>query len=113
MRKKNGKRISHSPGMDVWRRMRKNPLGMAGIYTVGLAVLLALFAYLIMPDSTPMANEMSLPLSVKKPGFSIKMLWVRKNKQITETTFLSKLFSGEESEYEKIPLQSYSFQGAD
>lgn len=90
--------------------MKKNPLGMAGVYTVGLSVLIALLGYILMPDSTPMANEMSLPLSVKKPGFSVKMLWVRKNKEVQEIGFFSKIFFGEESKFEKIPIQKYYFK---
>ena len=113
MKRKKKKRIIHSPSRDLWRRMKKNPLGMAGIYTVSISVLIAILGYLIMPDSTPMANEMSLPLSVKKPGFSVKMLWIRKNKEVQEAGFFLKMFFGEESPFEKIPIQKYFFKGSD
>jgi len=103
----------NSPSRDVWRRMKKNPLAMAGISIVSLSVFISIFAYVVMPDSTPMANEMSLPLSIKKPGFHVEMIWLRKNKLIEKPSWISEFFFGEESKFEKIPIQKYAFNGAD
>jgi peptide/nickel transport system permease protein len=70
---------------------------------------MALFGYLIIPDHSPMANEMHLELSTKKPFAKAQFLAVRKNKIITPVSFWSRLANGQESEFQYIPIQSYRF----
>lgn len=102
---------THPPSHYIWRRLKKNRLAVIGIFTIAVSILIALFSYLIMPDSTPMANEMSLQISTKKPGFSVKTLLVRKNRESRETNFIKKIFFGEENDYALIPINNFHFEG--
>ncbi len=104
---------SHSPSYYVWKRFKKNKLALFGLIIILISMFISIFGYSIMPDSTPMANEMSLQLTTRKPGFKVKTLSVSKNKQPVTTNFFVKMFQGEESAYTEIPLVDYRFDGAE
>ena len=63
------KTLNQSPKALAWKRFRSNKLGMVSCGFVLLWALMALFAYLIIPDKTPNANRQILEISTKKPGF--------------------------------------------
>ncbi|MDZ7847996.1 MAG: hypothetical protein U5L96_15280 [Owenweeksia sp.] len=56
------------------KRLLKDPLGAGGIIVILLAFFVALFAYAVVPDPTPDANQMHLAIAGKKPGFAVGML---------------------------------------
>lgn len=103
--------ISRSPSYYVWKRFKRDKLALAGMVFIGFSMLVAILGYLITPDSTPDANEMSLPISIKKPGFKTQMLLVRKNEEKSETNIFKKMLFGEESKYTTIPIRSYRLEG--
>ncbi len=84
----------------------KNPLGAGGITVISLVFFIAVFAYLIIPDNTPYANEMHLPLAGEKPGFEIDMLLVPKE-TATGSHWLRSLWYGKNSPYYTIPVIDY------
>ncbi|HFB61982.1 MAG TPA: ABC transporter permease, partial [Bacteroidetes bacterium] len=49
-------------------------------------------------------------LATQKPGFSVKVLKVRKNSVITNPGFFHKMFYGRKDRYLYVPLSSYSFK---
>ena len=69
---------AQSPKALAWKRFRSNKLGMISCGFVLLWALMALFAYLIIPDKTPNANRQILEISTKKPGFEVDMLMIPK-----------------------------------
>ncbi len=107
------KYISHSPSFYVWKRFKKNKLALSGLVIILISLLISVLGYTIMPDSTPMANEMSLQLTTRKPGFKIKTLLVKKNKPAHSSNFFSKMFNGEENMYSEIPIADYRLDGSD
>ena len=76
----------------AWQRLKKNKLAVFGLFVIAVAVVVAILGSLIRPDSTPMANEMTLQLTTKKPGFEVKMLKVHKNGVKNEVSFFERLF---------------------
>ncbi|MFY8171388.1 MAG: ABC transporter permease [Sphingobacteriaceae bacterium] len=96
-----------TPSARILAKLLRNKLALAGFFFIALTFLMALFGYLIIPDHSPMANEMHLELSTKKPFAKSQFLAMRKNKIITPTTFWSRLANGQESEFQYIPIQSY------
>ncbi len=52
-----------------------------------LAVLLAAFAYVFIPDKSPDANRQLLEISTRKPGFKVQMLRVPKENPPPKTNF--------------------------
>ncbi len=98
-----------TPSARILAKLLKNKLALAGFFFIVLTFLMALFGYLIIPDHSPMANEMHLELSTKKPFEKVQFLALRKNKIITPVSFWSRLANGQESEFQYIPIQSYRF----
>lgn len=95
-----------SPRALAWKRFRSNTLGMISLGFVILWALLALFAYLIIPDKTPNANRQILEISTKKPGFEVDMLMVPKETPPQKTAFLDLLLNGRPDDCIYMPFDS-------
>ena len=95
-----------SPKALAWKRFRSNKLGMVSCGFVILWALLALFAYLIIPDKTPNANRQILEISTKKPGFEVDMLMVPKETPPAKTPFFHFLFNGRPDDCIYLPFDS-------
>lgn len=90
----------------AWKRLKKNRLALVSICFVFICIFISVFCYLLVSDHTPDANTMIPQLALKHVGFSVKMLEVKKDKQI-ETAWWKKIFSGSESEFQDIPITFY------
>jgi len=62
-----------------------------------------------MPDSTPLANRMTIQLSLKKPGAEYTMLRLRKSEPVDTVNFLTKMLFGQPAFYKDIPISGYHF----
>ena len=97
---------AQSPKALAWKRFRSNKLGMASCGFVILWALLALFAYLFIPDKTPNANRQILEISTKKPGFEVDMLMIPKETPPQKTPFFDFLFNGRPDDCIYLPFDS-------
>ena len=97
---------AQSPKALAWKRFRSNKLGMVSCGFVLLWALMALFAYLIIPDKTPNANRQILEISTKKPGFEVDMLMIPKETPPTKTPFFKFLFNGRPDDCIYLPFDS-------
>lgn len=95
----------------AWQRLKKNNLSIFGLALISIAILVALLGPNIRPDNSPKANDQTLELTTKKPGFSINLLKVKKNKPTEKTSWWKKFKEGTESQYQNIPIYDYSFEG--
>lgn len=100
------KQQSQSPKALAWKRFRSNKLGMLSCFYVIIWALLALFAYLVIPDKTPNANRQILEISTKKPGFEVDMLMVPKETPPEKTSFFEFLFNGRPDDCIYLPFDS-------
>jgi peptide/nickel transport system permease protein len=75
-------------------------------YIVGLSIV-SLLAYVLVPDSSPNANQMHLSIHSQPPGFKTQMLRI----PIEDTPSQGSFFWGTPSRYEEIPIQAWRFQG--
>ncbi len=97
---------NQSPKALAWKRFRSNKLGMVSCGFVLIWALLALFAYLVIPDKTPNANRQLLEISTKKPGFEVDMLMVPKETPPAKTPFFQFLFNGRPDDCIYLPFDS-------
>jgi peptide/nickel transport system permease protein len=97
---------NQSPKALAWKRFRSNKLGMVSCGFVLLWAMLALFAYLVIPDKTPHANRQILEISTKKPGFEVDMLMVPKETPPAKTPFFQFLFNGRPDDCVYLPFDS-------
>ena len=99
-------RQEQSPKALAWKRFRSNKLGMVSCGFVILWALVALFAYLIIPDKTPNANRQILEISTKEPGFEVDMLMIPKETPPVRTPFFQFLFNGRPDDCIYLPFDS-------
>ena len=107
------KRSSYSFSAMMWHRLRKNNAAIFGMTVIGISIIIALLGYSITPDSTPNGNLQFPELNIKKPGFMMKFLKVRKNEEGNEKGFFAKMQEGASNNYRMIPMYDYFFEGND
>jgi len=95
----------------AWRRLKQNKGAMFGLVVICIAVLTAIFAYFISPDSSPNANRSILEIKAEKPGVKKKFILVKKEIAIAPRNFLRRLFNGTEDKYIHIPVNGFEKKG--
>jgi ABC-type dipeptide/oligopeptide/nickel transport system permease subunit len=88
--------VSFSFQQAAWRRLRKNKGAMFGLVIIAIAILVAVFAYFIAPDSSSYANRIILEIGGEKPGYKQIFIKVQKDKTVAPASFLKQLISGKE-----------------
>lgn len=96
----------------AWQRLKKNKLSVFGMFIIFFAILVSLLGPSIRPDNTPKANDQTLELTTKKPGFSVNLLKIKKNKKPENISWWKRFREGKESDYQLVPIYDYSFEGA-
>lgn len=83
---------------------------MGGLAFIAVTLLVALLGYLVLPDKTPHANNMTIQLSIKKPGAKFMMLRIRKSEQVDTAGFFGRMLFGQSSFYRELPVTGYYFK---
>lgn len=91
-----------------WKKLRRNKGAVFGLGIIVLALLTAVFAYILAPDATPDANRIIVEIAAKKPGYKQQFLQVKKD--VGQTSVSDYLF-GREDEVQYIPITSYKQVG--
>ncbi|MDX5438016.1 MAG: ABC transporter permease, partial [Pontibacter sp.] len=103
---------SRPPSYYIRQRLLQNKPAMFGLAIIVLAVVVALLGYLIMPDSTPNANNGLVQIQKKSPGFSTQVLRIPRAIAVAaETNPLEYLLFGKPVGSTEIPIESYTFKG--
>jgi peptide/nickel transport system permease protein len=92
----------------MWRKITKNKLGLLGLIFIVVLTIISLLGYLIIPDSTPKANDIHLELALQKPGFSVDFLTIDEIPQEKSFHFLEHWLYGSPNRFKKIPILSVS-----
>ncbi len=95
----------------AWQRLKRNKLSVFGMLIIFVAAMVAISGPLARPDNTPKANDQTLELTTKKPGFTIDLLKIKKNRKALNQSLWSKFSEGIENTYQIIPVYDYSFEG--
>jgi len=98
-----------TPTQRALHAFKRNKLAVGGLVFIALSVIIAILGYLVMPDSTPQANDMILQISLKKPGSSFTMLRIRKGNPVDTVNIFQKLWSGQPDFYTNVPITGYRF----
>lgn len=88
-----------------WKKLRRNKGAVFGLSIIVLALLTAVFAYILAPDATPDANRIIVEIAAKKPGYKQQFIKVEREQQ--NNSSFSDLFFGAEDQYQYIPISSY------
>jgi ABC-type dipeptide/oligopeptide/nickel transport system permease subunit len=85
-----------------WKKLRRNKGAVFGLCIIVLALLTAVFAYVLTPDATPDANRIIVEIAAKKPGYKQQFFLLEKTR-VPEGNFLF----GKEDTVQYIPITSY------
>jgi len=91
----------------AWKKLRKDKLSFSALIFIFLCVLLGVFAVVLSPDSSPMANEMHIELATQKPFTKILFLEIPKQ-DIDQVSFMEGLFVGKPSTVNRFPIDKYT-----
>ena len=92
----------------MWKKITRNKLGLLGlIFIVGL-IIISLLGYLVIPDSTPKANDIHLEIALQKPGFSVDFLKIEEIPQEKSSNILQHWLYGLPNRFKKVPILSVS-----
>jgi len=95
----------------AWRKFKKNRIAFASLLFIGLIALVSILGYLITPDKTPFCNQQHIELAVKKPGFKVDILLIRKNEMIDQKGLFHTMLFGKKSRFSEIPINSFEIKG--
>jgi peptide/nickel transport system permease protein len=99
-----------TPSKRTWQAFKRNKIAVAGLIFIILTLLVAVLGYLIMPDQSPHANNMTIQLSIKKPGSSFMMLRIRKSEPVDTVGFFNRMLFGQPTFYRDVPITGYHFK---
>lgn len=98
-----------SPNQKAFLRFKKNKPAVIGLGVIIFATFIAIFGYIISPDSTPDSNEQNTEVSLVEPGFETKILAIKKNKLLEYKNPIYTFFFGKEQEFDFIAIKHFSF----
>lgn len=87
------------------QKFKKNFWGVFSFGFLVVCVLVAIFAYVLAPDSSQNANQMHLAIHSKSPGFTVKMLTIPS--EAKQENSLNSFFFGTKNADTEIPINSY------
>lgn len=96
-------------GETEWKKFKRNPLSVIGLSIILLSTIISILGYSITPDPTPDANDQKPELHTKPPGFTVKMLKVKKNDFKDENNLLHTILFGKTLDYTSYPIYYYFF----
>jgi peptide/nickel transport system permease protein len=96
-----------TPSQRTWKIFKRNKFAVAGLVLIVFTIAAAILGYLIMPDSSPLANNQTIQLSTKKPGASFIMLRLKKTERVDTVNLFTKMLYGQPSFYRDIPITGY------
>lgn len=91
------------------RRLLRNKPALFGLSVIAISILVAILGYVIAPDATPNANDQMAAVALKNPGFTVKMLKIRKNREVEQPNWFSKLLFGAPTEFDFVPINNLFF----
>ncbi|MGZ3861803.1 MAG: ABC transporter permease [Bacteroidia bacterium] len=104
---------SRSLSYMAWKRFKRNKLAMVGLGAIVISAIIFVAGYLITPDITPDCNDQKPELQIKPPGFSIRLLKVRKNEESHRVNKISQMLFGQQSDFSYLTMYDYTFSGND
>lgn len=99
-----------SPNQKAVRRLLRNRPALFGLAVIALSVLTAILGYALAPDSTTDTNDQVPTVALKNPGFTVKMLALRKNRTIDERNFIGKMLFGSPNPMEYVPINQFELK---
>jgi ABC-type dipeptide/oligopeptide/nickel transport system permease subunit len=88
-----------------------NGPSLFGVITIIYSILIAVFCYIIAPDSTSNTDRQIAEINKQKPGFEMDFLLVTNNLEEEHTSFLNRLVNGTSSHHNYVPFLNMAIEG--
>ena len=89
------------------KKILSNKVSFFSLFVIFIFLLLTVFSYQFMPEKTPMANNINLPIAKKKPGFKAQFLLFKKDILIPEKNIIHQFFFGKEKPYYEFAIDQF------
>lgn len=99
-----------SPWQIAIRRLMSDWLAVVSIAFIALCALIATLGYLIIPDSTPYANQQHLEVATREPGTKATILLLRKADDVKRRNWFGKMLYGQDENYAEVSINSFRFE---
>ena len=99
--------------LSIITRIRQNKMACYSLGLIGLLIIIALFAYVIAPDSTHNANSQLSELALLTPGTSIKIVEIEKNINYQYLPWYERLLYGNHDRRAIVPYDSLIWQSSE
>ena len=99
--------ISASVNKIIWLRFKERKSSLLALFFIISCFFLSIFTYQIIPDKTPMANEMNIELATLPPLSKINFLFLD-IKCLDTPSSIRSFFFGKINNCKMIPLKSFS-----
>lgn len=87
------------------QKFKKNFWGVFSFGFIVLVLFVAIFAYVLAPDSSMNANQMHLSIYSKSPGFEVKVLVIPQEESVNKS--FKDYFIGHTNQSTEIPISNY------
>jgi len=91
----------------AWQKLKQNKLAFSALMFIVLCIFIGIFAVVLSPDDSPMANQMHIELATKNPLTKIIFLEIPKE-EINKTSFFEGLFFGKLSKVKRLPIEKHT-----
>ncbi len=92
----------------ILKKLYHKKTALFGIIFIVALSIMSIFAYFIIPDNTPDANDQQLDLALNEPGFQTKFIRVKKTRKLSDNSMFSYLVNGAPKPYDLLAFQSIS-----
>lgn len=90
--------------------LKQDKLFKTSLCYILLCIIISIFAYIIIPDKTPHADNQMIELSVKSPGYNVDILCINEIKN-QDRFKLRDIFYGKQDTSTEIPITAYEVKG--
>jgi peptide/nickel transport system permease protein len=89
---------------NIWTKLKKKKSAMGGLVFIIFTGLLALFAYFLVGDSSPNANNQKAEIALKSPNFATQVIILKNNRYEDGRSILDRFMNGAEKPYDYYPI---------
>ncbi len=93
-----------------WQRLKKNKLAFGGLLVIVCSIFVAIFGYLLAPDSTPFADLQTVEIQARQPGYTQQFLKIPVPAKPTPG-IINRMISGKPSGFSYLPISDYRIDG--
>jgi ABC-type dipeptide/oligopeptide/nickel transport system permease subunit len=92
----------------IWGKLYKNKTAMLGLVIIFIAVMVAIFGYIISPDNSVDADLQTVEIQSKPLGYTQQFLKIANS--TNQPSKISALFFGKKNDFTFLPIKSYIIQ---